>query len=189
MSNFKKDNTGYHLKHLFIGSEGTLGFISKVAIQCPTLSRSINVAFLGLKSFENVQKTFLAAKQDLGEIMSSCEMIDKDSLGCSSRYLGQAPPIGDYPFYMLIETSGSNSEHDEEKLLNFLNSAMEKNLVVDGTTTNDIGKMRVSREVSGLIIQSLKSLFRFSKSGCSARRSQWGSFGTDTASSTTFRCR
>lgn len=47
MSNFKKDNTGYHLKHLFIGSEGTLGFITKVAIGCPSASRAVNIAFLG----------------------------------------------------------------------------------------------------------------------------------------------
>lgn len=47
LSNFKKDNTGYHLKHLFIGSEGTLGVITKVAIACPTASSAINVAFVG----------------------------------------------------------------------------------------------------------------------------------------------
>lgn len=48
MSNFKKDNTGYHLKHLFIGSEGTLGVITKLAMACPTASQAVNIAFLGL---------------------------------------------------------------------------------------------------------------------------------------------
>lgn len=46
LSTLKKDNTGYHLKHLFIGSEGTLGVVTKVAINCPIKPRAINVAFL-----------------------------------------------------------------------------------------------------------------------------------------------
>jgi D-2-hydroxyglutarate dehydrogenase len=43
---------------------------------------------------------------------------------------------------MLIETSGSRQEHDEEKLNDFLQSAMEQSLVIDGVTTNEPGKMR-----------------------------------------------
>lgn len=50
LSTLKKDNTGYHLKHLFIGSEGTLGIVTKVAIQCPTKPNAINMAFLGNKA-------------------------------------------------------------------------------------------------------------------------------------------
>ena len=39
----KKDNTGYHLKHLFIGSEGTLGIVTRIAIQCPPRPKSVKV--------------------------------------------------------------------------------------------------------------------------------------------------
>ena len=87
MSNFKKDNTGYHLKHLFIGSEGSLGVVTRLSIQCPTASPAVNVSFLGLNSYADVMKTFLLAKQDLGEILSSCEMIDEISLHCSTTIL------------------------------------------------------------------------------------------------------
>lgn len=85
MSNFKKDNTGYHLKHLFIGSEGTLGIVTKLSMFLPTAPKSISVAFLGLQSYDDVLKTFLAAKRELGEILSSCEMIDSDSLKSSTE--------------------------------------------------------------------------------------------------------
>lgn len=42
-----KDNTGYDIKHLFIGAEGTLGVITAAAIKCPTKPNSSNVALLG----------------------------------------------------------------------------------------------------------------------------------------------
>ena len=55
----KKDNTGYHIKHLFIGSEGTLGVITKVAIQCPTLPKAVSLGFFGeyfFTTYRNVPK-------------------------------------------------------------------------------------------------------------------------------------
>lgn len=88
MSNFKKDNTGYHLKHMFIGSEGTLGIISKLSIFCPPAPRAFHVAFVGLPSFDAVLQTFLSAKRQLGEILSSCEMIDNDALSAAVRHFG-----------------------------------------------------------------------------------------------------
>ena len=48
----KKDNTGYHLKHLFVGSEGTLGIVTKIALYCPPRPKSVKV-----KSFANVNLT------------------------------------------------------------------------------------------------------------------------------------
>uniref|UniRef100_A0A1I8P1Z4 D-2-hydroxyglutarate dehydrogenase, mitochondrial n=1 Tax=Stomoxys calcitrans TaxID=35570 RepID=A0A1I8P1Z4_STOCA len=141
MSDFKKDNTGYHLKHLFIGSEGTLGVVTKVAILCPAISDSVNVAFLGLNSFDAVLKTLKNAKRHLGEILSSCEMIDASSLAATTENFNLKSPIEGFPFYMLIETSGSNVEHDMEKLNGFLQLVMEKGDVADGTYTSEPGKM------------------------------------------------
>lgn len=52
-------------------------------------------------------------------------------------------PIADYPFYMLVETSGSHADHDEEKLNAFLENTMSAGSVLDGTVTNEPGKMQV----------------------------------------------
>ncbi|XP_075157151.1 D-2-hydroxyglutarate dehydrogenase, mitochondrial-like [Haematobia irritans] len=141
MSDFKKDNTGYHLKHLFIGSEGTLGVVTKLAILCPAVSESVHVAFLGLNSFEAVLRTLKNAKRNLGEVLSSCEMIDASALASSVENFNLKSPLAGYPFYMLIETSGSNAEHDMEKLNNFLQFVMEKGDVIDGTYTNEPSKI------------------------------------------------
>ncbi|CAL8110447.1 unnamed protein product [Orchesella dallaii] len=133
MSTMKKDNTGYDLKHLFIGAEGTLGIITKLAMQCPSKPNAINLAFIGLNSFDKVLTTFKRAKSDLGEILSSCEYIDAASMECVTGNLSLKLPIAQSPFYMVIETSGSFGEHDEEKLNNFLEEIMTENIVSDGT--------------------------------------------------------
>ncbi|CAG2063435.1 unnamed protein product, partial [Timema podura] len=137
LSCLKKDNTGYHLKHLFIGSEGTLGLVTKVAIQCPPNPKSINTAFLGLNSFDDVLRTYKDARAGLGEILSSCEMMDAQSLDACTSNLKLRNPIRDFPFYMLIETAGSNGKHDEEKLTHFLEQSMADGIVQDGTVATE----------------------------------------------------
>jgi FAD/FMN-containing dehydrogenase len=47
LSSLRKDNTGYDLKQLFIGSEGTLGMVTAVSILCPRKPNAVNVAFIG----------------------------------------------------------------------------------------------------------------------------------------------
>lgn len=54
LATLRKDNTGYDLKQLFIGSEGTLGVITAVSVLCPRKPKSVNVVFLGM-NFSNLQ--------------------------------------------------------------------------------------------------------------------------------------
>ncbi|XP_076244604.1 D-2-hydroxyglutaric acid dehydrogenase [Calliopsis andreniformis] len=146
LNTLKKNNTGYHLKHLFIGSEGTLGIVTKVAIQCPPLPKAINVAFLGLSDFDKVLKAFRLAKNELGEILSSYEMMDRLSLDVSIGVFNMKSPLTSNPngheFYVLMETSGSNSSHDEEKLASFVEKALAEDIIEDGTLTSDPAKVK-----------------------------------------------
>lgn len=142
LSTLKKDNTGFHLKHLFIGSEGTLGLVTKIAIQCPPKPKATNVSFLGLQTFENVLETFQLARKELGEILSSFELIDALSLDIVTGHLGLKSPIQDFPFYVLVETQGSNATHDEDKMNRFLEIAMKTGTVEDGTVTNEDSKIK-----------------------------------------------
>lgn len=54
-----------------------------------------------------------------------------------------ASPIEDFPYYVLIETSGSNGSHDEEKLNDFLEHVMGSGLVEDGTVATELTKIQV----------------------------------------------
>ena len=64
-------------------------------------------------------------------------------------------PLADYPYYVLIETSGSNGDHDQEKLTSFLEFAIEEGLVSDGTIATEVSKIKVSCNVSVIQIKTM----------------------------------
>uniref|UniRef100_A0AAX7U071 D-2-hydroxyglutarate dehydrogenase, mitochondrial n=1 Tax=Astatotilapia calliptera TaxID=8154 RepID=A0AAX7U071_ASTCA len=142
LSTLRKDNTGYDLKQLFIGSEGTLGVITAVSILCPRKPKSVNVVFLGCETFEQLLKTFQLCKSMLGEILSAFEFLDSECMRLLNTHLKLPNPISDCPFYIVIETSGSDPTHDAQKLHNFLEEAMTSSLVSDGTVATEEAKIK-----------------------------------------------
>ena len=138
LSKLRKNNTGYDIKQLFIGGEGTIGIITGISILCPQRSKAGNVAFFGLGDFGKVQKAFRVAKSQLSEILSAFELMDGQSQDIVRTVTGKKHPLeNSHPFYCLIETSGSNSEHDSEKLEKFLEHVMDEGIVSDGVLAQD----------------------------------------------------
>ncbi|KAL4914437.1 hypothetical protein BDW62DRAFT_213425 [Aspergillus aurantiobrunneus] len=138
LSTLRKDNTGYDLKQLFIGSEGTIGIITGVSILCPPRPKAVNVAYFGLESYGQVRQAFGEAKKQLSEILSAFELMDGRSQELVHTSTGNKYPLeGEYPFYCLVETSGSNSEHDMAKLETFLESILSEGIVADGVLAQD----------------------------------------------------
>jgi FAD/FMN-containing dehydrogenase len=76
LSSLRKNNTGYDLKQLFIGSEGTIGIVTGVAILCPPRPKAVNVAYFGLESYDQVRQAYKEAKGHLSEILSAFELMD-----------------------------------------------------------------------------------------------------------------
>ncbi|XP_041667997.1 D-2-hydroxyglutarate dehydrogenase, mitochondrial isoform X2 [Cheilinus undulatus] len=134
LATLRKDNTGYDLKQLFIGSEGTLGVITAVSILCPRKPKSVNVVFLGCETFEQLLKTFQLCRGMLGEILSAYEFLDSECMRLLNTHLKLPNPIS--------ETSGSDATHDGEKLHNFLDEAMTASLVIDGTVATEDSKIK-----------------------------------------------
>jgi FAD/FMN-containing dehydrogenase len=138
LSKLRKNNTGYDLKQLFIGAEGTIGIVTAVSILCPPRASAVNVAYFGLESFDHVRKAFKEAKGRLSEILSAFELMDGRSQALVHQSTGNKKPLeGEYPFYCLIETSGSNAEHDIAKLEGFLEHVMSEGIVADGVLAQD----------------------------------------------------
>ncbi|KAI9099726.1 hypothetical protein DFS34DRAFT_592639 [Phlyctochytrium arcticum] len=142
----RKDNTGYDLKQLFIGSEGTLGVITSVSILAPRRPKAVNVAMLGVSDFNKVQEVFKHAKADLNEILSAFEFFDQTCLGLVKQHIPttREPFEAQTPFYVLVETNGSNKDHDDEKLSLFLEQLMTDGIIEDGALAQD------SNQASGM---------------------------------------
>jgi FAD/FMN-containing dehydrogenase len=137
LKTIRKDNTGYHFPHLFIGSEGTLGIITKVSIATVLKPKSINAVLLTAETFDDVCKIFRVAKEFLGEILSAFEFFDKDSMNLVVKH-GLVNPLGrSSKFFILLETHGSNSEHDEQKLSYFFEHVLDNGSAKDGTIATD----------------------------------------------------
>ncbi|XP_061345622.1 D-2-hydroxyglutarate dehydrogenase, mitochondrial-like [Gastrolobium bilobum] len=143
LKTLRKDNTGYDLKHLFIGSEGSLGIVTKVSILTPPKLSSVNVALLACKDYSSCQELLQEAKRKLGEILSAFEFLDSQSMDLVINHMEGARnplPTSVHNFYVLIETTGSDESSDKQKLEAFLLGSMENELISDGVLAQDINQ-------------------------------------------------
>lgn len=111
---------GYDLKQLFIGSEGTLGIITGVSVLTPPAPQASNNVIFALPNFENVLPLYKIVKEQLSEILSAFEFIDRTAYELAVKH-GQGRALSDEDVagaecFILVETSGSRREHDEEVL-------------------------------------------------------------------------
>lgn len=88
--------------------------------------------------------TFKTAKVHLGEILSAFELMDRESMEMVTENLKLSNPITSSRFYALIETSGSNKDHDEEKISSLLETLLNSGQITDGTLATDESKIQVS---------------------------------------------
>lgn len=155
MTTVRKDNTGYDLKQLMIGAEGTLGIITRLAIACPMKSSCIDTMVVHVTSADRIAPLLRLAKQSLGEVLSAIEFMDSSSVRMADKNLSHvSDPLGipDDPQHslVLIECAGSNAEHNREKLEHFLEAAFEQELVADGviaeseTQSHELWELRES---------------------------------------------
>jgi len=138
LSRLRKDSTGYDIKQLFIGAEGTLGIVTNVAISTPRKPKAVNAVFLSTNSWENLQMIYKTAKEQLQEIISAFEFFDEDAYDLVKKHMQLKVPLNqENKFYILIETHGSNKEHDNAKLHSFLDAIKESKVAEEGYVSKD----------------------------------------------------
>ncbi len=133
LNGYIKNNTGYDLKQLFIGSEGTLGLITRATLRLYPKPKTQVVGFCAADSFDAVSDLMMHMRSGLGADLSAFEVIwSKTYEAILSDVAGvKAPvPLG-HAFYILIEMMGSDPANDTEKFETCLSGALEQGMIVD----------------------------------------------------------
>jgi FAD/FMN-containing dehydrogenase len=128
-----KNNAGYDLKQVFIGSEGTLGVITRLVLRLREQSVTRNMAMVGLEGFEQVAGFLRHMDRALGGTLSAFETMWHDYY-CkvtTAPAKGKPPIAQDYAFYVLVESQGADRELDNQRFENAMESALEAELIVD----------------------------------------------------------
>ena len=133
LNGFIKNNTGYDLKQLFIGSEGTLGLITRATLRLFAKPKTQVVAFCGADSFDAVAALMIHMQSGLGADLSAFEVIwAKTYEVILSDVAGIKPPIPlGHAFYVLIEMMGSDVDADSNKFETCLTQALEQQMIAD----------------------------------------------------------
>jgi FAD/FMN-containing dehydrogenase len=133
MNEMLKNNAGYDLKHLFIGSEGSLGIVTRAVLRLRPAPRTVQTAFVALASFDDVAGLLRRLGAELEGKLSSFEVMWRNHYHYMVEETGKHPaflPTG-YPYYVLLESEGSEPEREQEQFMTVLGALMEEGHIAD----------------------------------------------------------
>ena len=134
LKGLRKDNTGYDLKHLFIGAEGTLGIVTKAVLKLFPMPSATQTAFIGLASPRKALELLNHMKGALGERITAFEMISHFAIDILARFNpALKSPLGEaHPWYVLTDIADSSDATTlAEAVEAALGAAMEADLISD----------------------------------------------------------
>jgi FAD/FMN-containing dehydrogenase len=135
LKTLRKDNTGYDLKQLFIGAEGTLGFVTAATCKLFPCPRSVVTAWLAVPSVSAAIAVYVAARDQLGDDLTAFEFANWLTVDFVQKHIpgSRSPLNGDSPCYLLVEVSTSRLEDAlESQVQEFLVHLQAAGLVADG---------------------------------------------------------
>jgi FAD/FMN-containing dehydrogenase len=132
MNQMLKNNTGYDLKQLFIGSEGTLGVITRVVVRLYPQTSSRDTAMFACTSFDAVIRQLGAMKTNLAGTLSAFEVMWNSYITAVTGEDGHVLPLDrNYPYYVIAEAEGADPDADTARFQRLLEAGMECGDIVD----------------------------------------------------------
>jgi FAD/FMN-containing dehydrogenase len=134
MTGLRKDNTGYDLKHLFIGAEGTLGIITAAVLKLVPRPRAIETAFVAVRDPAAAIELLSRLRAGTGDAVTAFELIDRAILDLVyANVPGNADPLAAiHEWYVLAEAFGAEGSTGlRDAVERVLGQAMEDGLVID----------------------------------------------------------
>src|SRR5579872_1074191 len=135
LGGLRKDNTGYDLKQLFIGAEGTLGIITAATLKLFPRPREVETAFLGFAKASDAMELFARARAASGDQLTAFELIPRRGLEFAARHVaGIIDPLEQpHAWYALLDVSSSRPDSNlRASLETFLGEVVEAGLIEDG---------------------------------------------------------
>ena len=154
-----KNNAGYDIKHLFIGSEGTLGIITRAVLRLFPQTTSLHTALLGVDSFDSLPVLLKELDRGFGGSLAAFEMMEEDFFRqvTTPPAKGMSPFSRAFPYYVLVEMLGGNHESEEARFEATLESVVEHGLASDCV----ISKSRKEREALWALRDDVEQIFAF----------------------------
>ncbi len=144
LSKLKKNNTGYDLRHIFVGAEGTLGVITAAVVKLFPRPRAVETAFVGVPSPQAAVTLLNMAQARVGGTVTSFELIVRDVIEFAVRHgHGVRDPLsGKHPWYVLMEVSSQHGDGLRDSLDQLLADASAQGLVEDATVAASIDQSK-----------------------------------------------
>lgn len=134
LGGLRKDNTGYDIKSLFLGAEGTLGVITAATLKLFSKARATATALVAVASVQAAVELLARLRESSGDRVSSFELIPRIGIDLTTRHIpGVMDPLKEsYTWYVLCEiTSSRETDGLQELLTESLGSALQADLVLD----------------------------------------------------------